>query len=286
MFKRKSAFRLSVFVILALALVELDDRSSSLSPVRSTLYTLVGPLIQVAEFPTKAVHWAGYLLEDKSLLNKRNREIVQENADLRLRIIELEEAAQRSDWLSEMLNASERLGLEVLLAEMLSIELNPFTRKIVIDKGEDEGIFIGQPVVDHWGVIGQVTEKTISTSAVTLLTDPNHSIPVRVRRNGMLAVANGFGESNLLSVPNIAQHQDIREGDVLITSGLGRRFPPDYPVATVKSVVRDWNAPFLEITAEPMATLDRGYDVLLVWYQGQTGSDSTFEYSMNDSGVR
>lgn len=286
MFKRKSAFRLSVFVILALALVELDDRSSSLSPVRATLYSLAEPLILIAEFPTKAVYWAEYLLEDKSLLNKRNREIVQENADLRLRIIELEEAAQRGDWLSEMLNASERLGLEVLLAEMLSIELNPFTRKIVIDRGDDEGVFIGQPVVDHWGVIGQVTEKTLSTSAVTLLTDPNHSIPVRVRRNGLLGVANGFGESNLLSVPNIAQHQDIREGDVLITSGLGRRFPPDYPVATVKSVVRDKNAPFLEILAEPMATLDRGYDVLLVWYQGQTSNESILEYSMNDSGVR
>ena len=264
----------------------MDYHSSYLHSLRSMLYSGTKPLVNVAEIPTNVAYWVQFVLQDRKLLNERNQEVEAENARLRQKVIELEDKALHGQWISELLNSKEKLNEEVLLAKLNSIDLNPLTHKIVVNRGNNEDVFIGQPVVDYRGVIGQVTETTLHNSAVTLLTDPNHSIPVRIRRNGLLAVANGLGGSHMLSVPNIPQNQDIQVGDILITSGLGRRFPSGYPVATITSVVRDKNAPFLEVKATPLAKIDRGYDVLLVWYGEGYNSEINTEYSMNDTGAQ
>ena len=282
----KLKFRFFAFTAIVLGLMIVDYHSSYLHSLRSMLYSGTKPLVNVAEIPTDIAYWVQLVLQDRKLLNERNQEVEAENARLRRKVIELEDKALHGQWISELLNSKEKLNEEVLLAKLNSIDLNPLTHKIVVNRGNNEDVFIGQPVVDYRGVIGQVTDTTSHNSAVTLLTDPNHSIPVRIRRNGLLAVANGLGGSHMLSVPNIPQNQDIQVGDVLITSGLGRRFPSGYPVATITSVTRDKNAPFLEVKATPLAKIDRGYDVLLVWYGEGYNSEINTEYSMNDTGAQ
>ena len=153
----------------------------------------------------------------------------------------------------------------------------------MLNRGSNDRVFVGQPVIDHRGVIGQVSSITLTESAVTLITDANHSIPVRIQRNGIRAVVHGLGVPNQLLVSELQVNQDVRPGDILVTSGLGERFPLGYPVAEVTSVVRNKNVPFAEITAIPLAALDPSFEVLMVWNSAPVESGNTPVVTMNDS---
>lgn len=271
----------SALIVCSAVLVTIDYRTAHLNEFRSALFWGTKPLIAVAEWPVKARVWLAGIISDRETLMARIVEVKEENANLHQRVIELEDLEQRSAWLLEMLNAREKLEHEVELASLSAISLQPQSHRVVVDLGEDDGAFIGQPVLDHRGIIGQITAVTANESAVTLLTSPNHSIPVRVRRNGLLAIANGLGLTNRLSVPYINAVQDIRVGDVLVASGIGDRFPAGYPVAKVQSVTWGEGEPFAEIVAEPLATLNYGNQVLLVWNQRTPSPE--IEYSINVS---
>jgi rod shape-determining protein MreC len=163
------------------------------------------------------------------------------------------------------LSASDKSGHDVLLGELIEVSLEPFTHRVVVNRGSDTGVYVGQPVIDSEGIMGQVTGVSPSTSAITLVTDAGHAIPVQVRRNGLRAIVYGVGQANRLSVPYLPPQADIRRGDMLVTSGLGGRFPVGHPVAEVSHVLADANEPFLAIDAEPAAHLEYAKNVLLVW---------------------
>ena len=275
--------RLFILLSVSILLIALDTHTSTLRVFREVAFLPVKPLVEIAQLPTAVTNRLQLQFEQRELLQERNRELKKENIALRARLNDLQVQEQRSNWLSELLGARETLDYAVLPAKPSAIQLQPLSQKIVIDRGNNDDIFVGQPVVDHKGIIGQITSTTRTESAVTLVTDPNHSIPVRIRRNGVLAIAHGSGYADRMRVTGLRFNADIQEGDILVTSGLGERFPSGYPVAEVTSVVRNQNTAFAEITAVPLAAFDTEFEVLLVWTQ-MPGEGEESILTMHDSG--
>ena len=172
--------------------------------------------------------------------------------------------------LRELLNSAALVDDDVLATELIGIDPNPFTHRILIDKGEKDGVVLGQPVLDARGLMGQVVEVMPYTSRVLLLTDTTHSIPVQVNRNGLRAIASGTGNPERLELRHVADTADIKEGDLLVSSGLGQRFPAGYPVAMVSEVIHDSGQPFAIVRAVPTATLNRSRYMLLVFTDPRT----------------
>jgi rod shape-determining protein MreC len=164
-----------------------------------------------------------------------------------------------------LLGSQGRLPYEVLIAELVGIVPDPNTFQIIIDKGADAGISMGQAVLDAQGLFGQVVEVGRFTSRVLLLTDSDHAVPVRVNRNGVRSVAGGTGDMDSLELENVSISADIVEGDLVETSGLGGRFPPGYPVGIVTSVVVEATSAFAQVLVRPAALLDRSRHVLVIF---------------------
>jgi rod shape-determining protein MreC len=152
-----------------------------------------------------------------------------------------------------------------VVAEVMEVASDPYRQLVVLNHGARTGVFVGQPVVDAKGVVGQVVEVSELTSRVLLVSDASHGIPVRVTRNDVRAIANGTGDIDEIELRHVAKSTDIVAGDLLVTSGLGDRFPEGYPVARVMSVARDDGQSYAVINAQPLAALDRIRYVLLIW---------------------
>jgi rod shape-determining protein MreC len=167
--------------------------------------------------------------------------------------------------LRQLLNGKDMLQDRVLIAELMGVSPNPLSHIVMINRGSREGVYEGQPVLDAFGLMGQVVEVDEDTSRVLLISDSTHAIPVQVNRNGVRAIAEGTGDLNRLSLRHVSINADIREGDILVSSGLGERFPVGYPVAEVEQVVRNSGQAFARVIARPMARLDRSRHVLLVF---------------------
>jgi len=194
-----------------------------------------------------------------------------ENAALRMKqlreapeLLRLEALKQENDQLRRLLDAKQRLPRKSAFAEILYTARDPFSRKVVIDKGSQNGILAGEPVIDDIGVIGQVTRVYLLMSEVTLLSDKDQAIPVQVLRNGLRAVAYGGGESGTLDLRFMAANADIKNDDVLVTSGIDGTYPPGLPVATVARIERDAAYAFARITLAPTAGIDRYRQVLVL----------------------
>ena len=151
------------------------------------------------------------------------------------------------------------------IAEVLTAETDVYRQQVVINQGERDGAYVGQPVIDEKGMIGQIISVGENTSRVLLLTDVTHSIPVQVLRNDVRVIASGTGHSDELTLDNVPRSVDIEKGDLLVTSGLGGRFVEGYPVAVVQSVSRDGSNYFATVKAKPLAELDRLRYLLLLW---------------------
>jgi rod shape-determining protein MreC len=157
------------------------------------------------------------------------------------------------------------LGPRFIIGQIVHVDLDAFRARILVDKGSREGVFIGQAVVDLGGVFGQVTRVGQLTSEVILISDPTHAIPVQINRNGLRTIAVGSGEASHLKLPYLPTSADVMKGDLLVTSGLGGRFPAGYPVGTVAEVKRDPTQSLAEVEVTPAAALDRARELLFVW---------------------
>jgi rod shape-determining protein MreC len=164
-----------------------------------------------------------------------------------------------------MLGSAAQVADKVLAAELVEVSSEPFTRKIVVAKGSRDGVYVGQSVIDAHGIMGQVTQVASQVSRVTLITDAGHAIPVLDNRSGLRMLVFGTGDPDTLKVPYLTSASDIKEGDLLVSSGMGGTFPPGYPVAQVRRIVNDPNEAFLAITAKPAAQLNHGKQVMLIW---------------------
>jgi len=259
-----------VLAVLSVALMVVDARFDYLKPVRSQLGLVLSPFYGIADFPVRAWEGVRDQFTSRSELLAENERLKAEQLLMQRRLQKLATLTEQNVRLRELLNSSALVDDKVLVGELIGVDPNPFTQRILIDKGEKDGVFQGQPVLDASGLMGQVVEVMPYTARVLLLTDTTHSIPVQVNRNGLRAIAVGTGNPERLELRYVADTADIKEGDLLVSSGLGQRFPAGYPVAVVKEVLHDTGGPFATIRAVPTAKMNRSRYVLLVFTDSRT----------------
>jgi len=246
-----------------------DHRHGHLQTLRSGLATFVYPLQYLAALPVRFGSWISESMAFRSSLIGENERMRHQQLVLNTRLQKYEVLEAENMRLRELLQSSFKLGDKVLIAELLAVEMDPFRRQVVLNKGRRDKVYVGQPVVDAAGVMGQVIEVALLSSTAMLITDPAHAIPVQVNRNGLRTVALGSGSLDHLELPHLPNHADIRVDDLLVTSGLGGRFPAGYPVGIVTSVESDPGRSFARVIATPSAMLTQSREVLLVWPFGR-----------------
>lgn len=262
--------RLLVLSVTCVALMVVDARFDTLKPVRSQMGLLLTPFYWLSDLPVRAWQRATEQLSSSSSLVAENEKLKAEALLMQRRLQKLAMLTEQNVRLRELLNSAALVDDKVIVAELIGLDPNPFTHRILIDKGEQDGVFVGQPVLDASGLMGQVVEVMPYVARVLLLTDVTHSIPVQVNRNGLRAIAVGTGNPEYLELRHVAETADIKEGDLLVSSGLGQRFPSGYPVAQVTEVVRGSGQPFAIVRATPTAMLNRSRYLLLVFSDVRT----------------
>ena len=275
--------RIVAFILASLIMMTVDHRQGHLEKVRSALSVFVYPLQYVASLPITVTNWASEAFVTRANLMEENARLRDEQLVLSSKVQKVEILKAENERLREMLQSSEKLDERVLIAELLAVDLQPFRHQIVINKGQREGVYDGQPIVDANGVMGQVVHVGPFSSTVLLLTDPSHAIPVQINRNGLRSVAVGTGQSHILQLEHLSNNVDIKEGDLVVSSGLGSRFPPGYPVGVVYNISRVPGEPFAKVTIIPSAQLEKSREVLLVWPKANLESSPNFELLSGDT---
>lgn len=250
---------------MSVALMVVDARFDVLKPVRSQMGLVLMESYWITDLPQRAWQGVAGQFGSRTELIAENEKLKTEALLLQGRLQKLAALTEQNVRLRELLNSSALVNEKVEVAELIGVDPNPFTHRILINKGERDGVFLGQPVLDARGLMGQVVELMPYTSRVLLLTDTTHSIPVQVNRNGLRAIASGTGNPERLELRHVADTADIKEGDLLVSSGMGQRFPAGYPVATVNEVIHDSGQPFAIVRAIPTAALNRSRYMLLVF---------------------
>ena len=269
LFRRRPslALRLLLATLVALLLLFLDQRGPRLVPLRSALLTVLHPVQQAVDLPFRLWAWGTDNLRERATLRDQTAALREENLLLKLRLQTLDAAQAENQRLRALLDSLARTPqpLRALIASTVKVGLDPYIGQVEIDKGSLQGVFIGQPVLDADGVVGQVLHVAVQTSQVLLITDSRHAIPVKSVRSGVRAIATGRGPVGALDLPYLPNHVDLEVGDALVTSGLDDVFPADLPVATVSSINRVGEGEFAEVQATPRGRLDRIQELLLVW---------------------
>jgi rod shape-determining protein MreC len=271
----------SVFVI-SVAMMLVDSRTSWLDGARNILSVMLSPIQGLASVPsTIGRYFTSTLTAEPDLQiaydNLRNEYFKLKAESLLLRTLERENQDLRA-----LLAATDRLNEKITLAELMDVNLDRDNHRVSVGRGIRNGVYVGQAVIDDQGVIGQVTEVMPLSSIIVLITDPGHALPVQIERNGLRTVVHGTGSVSLLRVPFLNQNSDILVGDVLISSGMGGRFPNGYPVAMVTDVKVIEDEAFIRVTAEPIAKLDRSNHVLLLSRQAQTQGEKRVEQLISE----
>lgn len=264
--------RFILLASLSLTLLFLDQRSERVDLFRSALSTAIYPLQVMADLPARLGGWfSSSFTTHETSLQERNR-LAKENRQLEIRLQQLTALERENQQLRDLLNSSSRLQTGFSSARLLAVSMNPFQQRVILDKGLQDGVETGTSILDERGLMGQIIRTHAYHSEAMLISDPDHATPVHVLRNGIRGIAAGMGRTDQLKLLYLPVNTDIRVGDQLVTSGLGGRFPADYPVATVASVIRPGGASFAEITARPLAGLDDSREILLINAQGSTAA--------------
>jgi rod shape-determining protein MreC len=257
--------RFVVLASLSVGLMLLDARGHHLQNIRAGLTVLLAPIQVIAAIPVRV---GGAIIDfvrgDESLRAEAER-LRNEQPILLARLQRFEAIEAENAHLRQLLGTSALVAERAVVAELLEVASEPFRRTIVIARGAKDGLYVGQPVIDAYGIRGQVSEVGILQSTAILITDPGHAIPVQVNRNGLRAIAFGTGDADSVAIRYLTASADIKEGDLLVSSGLGGGFPFGYPVAKVTKIVNDPNESFLDIAATPVAQISHNKEVLLIW---------------------
>jgi rod shape-determining protein MreC len=259
---------LTVLAFVSVLLMVLDHRFAATSSLRSALSLVVDPIRYLVNLPTDIYNWASDSLTTHNTLEEENQTLRIRNQLLEAKLQKYSSLVAENDNLRALLKSVDKQEDQferVLVAEILSVDMDPFRRQIVINKGTGDNVYLNQPIVGAQGVMGKVVNVGPLSSTVMLITDPSHSLPVQVNRNGVRAIAVGEPRQNQLSIIHQPNNADIRVGDLLVTSGLGCVFPAGYPAGRVVKINTNPSLPFADIVVQPTADLDRDREVLLVW---------------------
>ena len=257
--------RLFLAVIISVAAIVADSRFGVFTHVRVYLSSLVSPLQYIANAPGTLLDTMSTQVQTRSSLIEQTKQQEQQLLTLRSRLLKLDQLEHENQRLRELLGSPVHKESRKMVAELLSVDSDPFSHQVLINKGALDGVYNGQPVINDQGVVGQVLHVGSTTSRVLLITDSSHGIPVRVLRNDLRVIASGSGELDKLELRNLPRNTDVQVGDLLVTSGLGGRFPEGYPVATVTRSDYVEGKPFAQIEAKPLVALDRLRYLLLLW---------------------
>lgn len=255
---------LMAYLALAIGLIAADHRGNYGQMLREKLSWVTGPAWWIASAPTRLFDASRDGLALRGQLQDDNASLRREIEVAYARLNRLSAVAEENQRLRDLLGGTRGYRLNVQLAGILDVDLDPYRQRIVLDAGSDSGVHVGQALIDSGGVLGQVVEVASRRSTALLLTDPDHAVPVQVARTGLRAIAFGTGSTDRLVLPNIPQSAEVRVGDVLVTSGIGGRFPAGFPVGVVSELHPDPTGLFVVADAKPSAHFDRGLEVLLV----------------------
>ena len=258
------AARLVFFVVLSLLLMFVDARYGYLESTRSTLSMLVAPIQQLATMPGRLWHQAGEFFVTQHGLVEENHSLREQHDRDAAQLSQLQSLQQENRHLRNLLELPQRGEFSARPADILYAERDVFKRKLLVGKGADAGVKVGQVVMDDMGIVGQVTRVHPWLSEVTLITEKDHAVPVQVVRNGLRTIVFGAGDTSHLSLRYMPISSDIQNGDVLVTSGIDGVYPPGIPVAKVVRIERDAAYPFARIACLPLAGVDRNRQLLIL----------------------
>jgi len=257
--------RLVVFALVSATMLWLDYRGQQLERVRAVLMAMTYPVQRLVEMPTDALGFVANTFTTHRALRKENARLSSEVRDLKLGMQRFEAMQRENQRLRRLLGSATEVTERVRGAELIAVETTESRRFVVIDKGARHGVFVGQPVLDADGVLGQVVHVGPFSATTMLITDAGHAVPVRIDRTGLRAVARGQHEGDMLALSFVPNTADVEVGDVVVTSGLGGRFPEGYIVGRVAQIDADPGNPFARIDIQPGARLGNAREVLLVW---------------------
>lgn len=258
---------MGLLAVASVALMTLDHRQHHADALRATIALFLYPIQSLVSLPYSTGTWLSENLSSRQTLLKENNQLHNDQLLLKVKLQKLESLAAENLRLRELLGSTFKIGERTLIAELLTVDMDPFSQRLLINKGSINEVYTGQPILDAEGVMGQIIDVSLFSSTALLITDPSHAIPVEVNRNGLRAIALGVGDPTALELPHIPNNSDIKPGDLLVTSGLGGRFPPGYPVARVTTVTNVLGASFANVSAAPTAKLLSTREILLVWLQ-------------------
>ena len=258
------------FILLSFCLMTADNRFGYLDSLRYVLGYATSPVYWVADIPARVSFFIDDVLVSRTDLLEQNQDLREELLVARRELQLLESLASENSRLLELNTATADLGTEVMPAEIINIAPDPFSKRVLRNRGANAGVFIGQPLLDANGLMGQVVEVLPFTSWVLLITDPNHVTPVEVNRNGERALARGSRLNTAeLELEFVTQTQDMEAGDRLVRSGMGQIYPKNYPVAEIISFYADPGLDFATVRARPLAQMARTRNVMLVFPENQ-----------------
>lgn len=256
--------RLLAYLGVAVVLMVVDHRGDWLAELRRQAGTVVAPLYWLAASPVRLATTGYEQFASRQRLNEENAQLREDLLLANARLHRIDAVANENLRLRGLLGGTRGYQLDVQLASILDIDLDPFRHRVVLDQGGREGVSVGQAMIDAGGLAGQVTDVQPFRSIALLVTDPDHAVPVQVVRSGLRLIAYGTGRSDVLELRNIPQSGDILEGDALVTSGIGGGFPAGFPVGTIIALRPDATRTFLEAEARPATAAARSGEVLLV----------------------
>jgi rod shape-determining protein MreC len=251
--------------VLAVVVMVLDHRGGYLDTARLWMSAAINPLYVLVQAPTDAWNWVTGSFSDRARLRADNARLSEDLRVARVKLLQFESLHEENRRLRGIREASKGIAERTLIAEIINVDVDPFRHRVRINKGADDGVFTGQPVLDAFGIVGQVVQADKYSSVMILITDAEHAIPVQINRNGIRSIAVGTGDLSRLNLPFMTVESDVKAGDLLVSSGLDGVFPAGYPVASVARVERDPAATFALVEAKPLAQLDRDREVLLLW---------------------
>jgi rod shape-determining protein MreC len=251
--------------VASVAVMVADHRGGYLDTAREWLGVAAHPLYALVAAPYDIWSWLTGSLADRDRLRTENAKLTNELRLTRTQLLQFSSLQEENRRLRGIREASQGIADRTLIAEIIHVDVDPFRHRVRINKGTDEGVFKEQPVLDAFGIVGQVVQVDKYAAEIILVSDAEHAIPVQVNRNGIRTIAEGTGDIVKLSLPFLTAEADVKNGDLLVSSGLDGIFPAGYPVASVTKVERDPAETFATVEAKPLAQLDRDREVLLLW---------------------
>jgi rod shape-determining protein MreC len=257
--------RCVLYSLLALGLIIVDKRYDHLGRIRRVLSVVAYPVQIAVASPFEGWDWFRESVSSRVTLRADKAKLESELRLAQFRLQRYEALEAESQRLRALRDSTAGVTDRFVIGDVMDVDLDAFRERVLVDKGAQDGVFVGQAVLDAGGVFGQVARVGQLTAEVILVSDPTHAIPVQINRNGLRTIAVGTGDTGRLKLPYLPTSADVIAGDLLVTSGLGGGFPAGYPVGTVAEVKRDPAQSLADVDVKPAAALDRSRELMFVW---------------------